>query len=43
MAEADDDLRRELDRFGFSAKIGPDHYLASLHDARAAFHAASTG
>ena len=39
VAEADDDLRRELDRFGFTAKIGPDRYFASLHDARAAFHA----
>jgi sulfate permease, SulP family len=39
VAEADDDLRRELDRFGLTAKIGPDRYFASLHDARAAFHA----
>jgi MFS superfamily sulfate permease-like transporter len=39
VAEADDDLRRELDRFGLTARIGPDRYFASLHDARAAFHA----
>ena len=40
LAEVDDDIRRELDRFGLTAKIGPDRYFASLHDARAAFHAA---
>jgi sulfate permease, SulP family len=38
VAEADDDIRRELDRFGLTAKIGPDRYFASLHDARQAFH-----
>jgi MFS superfamily sulfate permease-like transporter len=38
VAEADDDIRRELDQFGLTAKIGTDHYFASLHDARQAFH-----
>ena len=37
VAEASDDLRRELDRFGLTDKIGPDHYLDSLQDAREAF------
>jgi MFS superfamily sulfate permease-like transporter len=41
VAEADDDIRRELDRFGLTAKIGPDRYFASLDDARQAFHAAT--
>jgi MFS superfamily sulfate permease-like transporter len=40
VAEADDDIRRQLDRFGLTAKIGPDRYFTSLHEARAAFHAA---
>ena len=39
VAEADDDIRRELDRFGLTARIGPDRYFTSLHDARDAFHA----
>ena len=39
VAEADDDIRRELDRFGLTAKICPDRYFTSLHDARDAFHA----
>jgi high affinity sulfate transporter 1 len=43
VAEASDDVRRELDRFGLTAKIGPDRYFATLHDARAAFHAAPAG
>ena len=34
-------MRRELDRFGLTDKIGPDHYFTSLHDARTAFHAAT--
>jgi high affinity sulfate transporter 1 len=38
VAEADDDIRRELDQFGLTARIGTDHYFASLHDARQAFH-----
>ena len=37
VAEASDDIRRELDRFGLSGKIGPDHYFDSLHAARDAF------
>jgi sulfate permease, SulP family len=39
VAEASDDIRRELDRFGLTGKIGPDRYFTSLHDARTAFHA----
>jgi sulfate permease, SulP family len=38
VAEADDDVRRELDRFGLTDKIGPDRYFESLHAARDAFH-----
>jgi sulfate permease, SulP family len=41
VAEASDDLRRELDRFGLTDKIGPDHYFDSIHAARHAFHARS--
>jgi high affinity sulfate transporter 1 len=41
VAEANDDLRRELDRFGLTDKIGPDRYFDSLHAARDAFHAAT--
>ena len=37
VAEASDDVRRELDRFGVSGKIGPDRYFDSLHAARDAF------
>jgi high affinity sulfate transporter 1 len=37
VAEASDDLRRELDRFGLTDKIGPDRYLDSLQDAREVF------
>jgi MFS superfamily sulfate permease-like transporter len=37
VAEADDDIRRELDRFGVSDKIGPDRDFDSLHAARDAF------
>jgi hypothetical protein len=33
-------LRRELDRFGVTQKIGADHVFDSLESARAAFHAA---
>jgi sulfate permease, SulP family len=40
VTEASDDLRRQLDRFGLTDKIGPDRYYDSLHEARAAFHAA---
>jgi high affinity sulfate transporter 1 len=38
VAEASDDLRRELDRFGLTDKIGPDRYFDSLDAARDAFH-----
>jgi sulfate permease, SulP family len=38
VAEASDDLHRELDRFGLTDKIGPDRYLDSLQAARDAFH-----
>jgi MFS superfamily sulfate permease-like transporter len=38
IAEASDDLRRELDLFGLTDKIGPDHYFDSLDAARDAFH-----
>jgi sulfate permease, SulP family len=41
VAEASDDLHRELDRFGLTDKIGPDRYLDSLQAARDAFHARS--
>jgi high affinity sulfate transporter 1 len=34
------DLRRELDRYGVTDRIGADHYYDQLQDARAAFHAA---
>ena len=43
VADVSDDIRRELDRFGLTAKIGADRYFASLHDAREAFHAATGG
>lgn len=39
VAEANDDIRRQLDRFGLTDKIGPDRYFDSLHAARDAFHA----
>jgi sulfate permease, SulP family len=38
VAEASDDIRRELDRFGLTDRIGPDRYFDSLHAARDAFH-----
>jgi SulP family sulfate permease len=37
VAEATDDLRRELDRFGLTDKIGPDRYFDSVQAAREAF------
>jgi MFS superfamily sulfate permease-like transporter len=43
IVDADPDLRRELDRFGVTAKIGEDHYYDSLQAARDAFHKASFG
>ena len=38
VAEADDDIRREFDRFGLTDKIGPDRYYDTLRAARHAFH-----
>jgi high affinity sulfate transporter 1 len=38
IAAANETVRRELDRFGVTAKIGNDHYYSSVDDARAAFH-----
>ncbi|MGB8382920.1 MAG: STAS domain-containing protein, partial [Dermatophilaceae bacterium] len=40
VADATDHVRDELDRFGFTERIGSDHCFASVHDARDAFHAA---
>jgi SulP family sulfate permease len=37
IAVASDDLRRELDRFELTDKIGPDRYFDRLRDARDAF------
>jgi sulfate permease, SulP family len=42
VAEASDDLHRELDRFGLTDKIGPNHYFDSIHAARHAFRAPSS-
>jgi high affinity sulfate transporter 1 len=39
VAAATDDVRRELDAFGLTEKIGADHYFATVDDAIAAFHA----
>jgi SulP family sulfate permease len=39
VADADPELRRELDRFGITDKIGQDRYYDSLKTAREAFHA----
>jgi MFS superfamily sulfate permease-like transporter len=41
VAEASDDLRRELDRFGLTDKLGTDHYFDSLQAARDAFRNAT--
>jgi high affinity sulfate transporter 1 len=38
VAEATDDVRRQLDRVGLTDKIGGDRYFDSLHAARDAFH-----
>jgi MFS superfamily sulfate permease-like transporter len=38
IVDADPVLRRELDRFGVTAKIGEDHYYDSLQAVRDAFH-----
>ena len=40
VADASPRLRRELDRFGVTARIGADHYFDGLQAARDAFHAA---
>jgi sulfate permease, SulP family len=40
VTEADDHVRGQLDRFGLTDKIGPGRFFDSLHEARAAFHAA---
>lgn len=37
VAEVDPDVRRELDRFGITEKIGASHLFESLGDARAAY------
>jgi SulP family sulfate permease len=37
VAEANDDIRREFDRFGVTDKIGPGRYFDGLHAARDAF------
>jgi high affinity sulfate transporter 1 len=39
VAAASDDVRRILDRFGLTEKIGADRYYATVHVARDAFHA----
>jgi MFS superfamily sulfate permease-like transporter len=38
VADANEDVRRQLDRFGLTDKIGPDRYFDSLYAARNAFH-----
>jgi len=40
IANANDTVRHELDLFGVTAKIGAEHYYASIEAARDAFHAA---
>ena len=40
VAEAQDSVRRELDRFGLTKKIGEERYFAYLDDALAAFRSA---
>jgi SulP family sulfate permease len=40
VADVTPEVRRELDRFGVTQKIGPDHIFDSLREAREAFHAA---
>jgi sulfate permease, SulP family len=43
VAEASRPIRRELDRFGVTAKVGDDHFYDSLDGAREAFHASRGG
>ena len=38
IAQARDDIRHELDRFGLTDKIGADHYYDNLQAARDAYH-----
>ncbi len=38
VVEASDALKRELDRFGVTARIGEDHYFDTVADALEAFH-----
>ena len=38
IAEASDSLKRELDRFGITARIGEDHYFDTVARALEAFH-----
>ncbi len=40
VADATEHVRGQLDRFGLTARIGPEHFFARAHDARKAFHAA---
>jgi high affinity sulfate transporter 1 len=42
IAAATDDVRRELDRFGVTERIGENRYFGTLDDAIEAFHAASS-
>jgi SulP family sulfate permease len=41
VVDASAHVRDELDRFGVTAKIGPDHYFDSLEAVRTAFHRAA--
>jgi MFS superfamily sulfate permease-like transporter len=41
VADATPELRRELDRFGVTDRIGTDHYFDTLEAARNAFRAQS--
>jgi sulfate permease, SulP family len=43
VADADSNLRAELDRFGITDKIGADHYFDGVQQARAAFHRTTSG
>jgi len=43
VANPTDALRRELDRFGVTARIGPDHIYDSIQGARDAFHRTRPG
>lgn len=42
VAEPQDSVRTELDRFGLTRAIGPEHVYATLNEAVAAFHTASS-